>query len=210
MRLLLTLADYDASESFSYSDKVWSLAATAGSVFALLWVIQYAAYFVYRGLPKALNKPEYVTKFGRHTMDIISMVAFAYMGFEALGMPPFRSWDSLHTMTTVAGKVLEIGHARSYIFSASAQRLCVWQVAYQAKNFCDAVIHDDGPLFLAHHVVTGLLSVRFLAVAVAVDVAVDAAVAVAVAPELLLLTLTPLYSIPYTAHFHARHNRLLR
>jgi hypothetical protein len=158
--VLVSLDDYSVNELDS-TRRTGSLALTAGAVFALLWAIEFSAYTMYRNLPKELNKKEYLVKFGRHTMDIVAMVVFSYMGFEALGEAPFNGWDAIHTIKSNEGNVLSFGHARSYIFSPAAQRLCVWQVAYQLKNFVDAVLHNDGPLFLAHHLVTGLLSVSF-------------------------------------------------
>jgi len=158
--VLVSLEDYSVNE-LDMSRRTGSLAVTAGAVFALLWAIEFSAYTLYLNLPKELSKKEYVVKFGRHTMDIIAMVVFSYMGFEALGEAPFNGWDAIHTIKSNEGNVLSFGHERSYIFSPAAQRLCVWQVAYQLKNFVDAVLHNDGPLFLAHHLVTGLLSVSF-------------------------------------------------
>ena len=154
--LLLTLEDFKAAEPATggeWPHKI-DLAVTIACVFAFLWVVEYVAYGVYSFLPKDLNKKEYIVKFGRHTMDIVAMVIFAYMGFEALNGEPFHGFETIIKMN---GK--EVGHDRAYTFSPAAQRLCVWQVAYQAKNFVDAVIHNDGLLFLAHHVVTGVLSV---------------------------------------------------
>jgi len=162
-KLLLELADYGKIESAGASERLGSLAVTTFAVFCLLWAIEYAAYAVYGMIGGELfTKKEWRVKFGRHTMDIVAMVIFSYMGFEALGTAPFHGWDTLHAMRVQSAKgMLEYGHARAYVFSESAQRLCVWQIAYQLKNFCDAVIHNDGPLFLAHHIVTGLLSVSF-------------------------------------------------
>jgi len=153
--LLLTLEDFKraAPVGGEWPNTV-ALAVTIVAVFALLWVVEYVAYGVYSFLPKDLNKKEYIVKFGRHTMDIVAMVIFTYMGFEALNGEPFHGFETIIKMN---GK--EVGHDRAYTFSPAAQRLCVWQVAYQAKNFVDAVIHNDGLLFLAHHVVTGVLSV---------------------------------------------------
>lgn len=165
--LLLTLEDYDRSQASP--ENVSSLVVTGAAVFAFLWVIEGAGYLVYNSFKKVkggiFGEPMYITKFSRHTMDVISMVIFSVMGFEALGLAPFGGWDAIHTMMGANGKVVGVGHPRAYVFSAAAQRLCLWQVAYQCKNFCDALIHNDGPLFLAHHVVTGLLAVRIFAVA---------------------------------------------
>lgn len=58
-----------------------------------------------------------------------------------------------------SGKVLATGAERSFFFSAGAQRICLFQIAYEAKNFCDSVIHNDGVLFLLHHTATAMLSV---------------------------------------------------
>jgi hypothetical protein len=161
-KLLLELADYGKIEGVGASERLGSIAVTTAAVFFLLWAIEYAAYAVYGMIGGELfTKKEWRVKFGRHTMDIVAMVIFSYMGFEALGTAPFHGWDTLHAMKSSKG-MLEYGHARAYVFSESAQRLCVWQIAYQLKNFCDAVIHNDGPLFLAHHIVTGLLSVSSL------------------------------------------------
>jgi hypothetical protein len=55
--------------------------------------------------------------------------------------------------------MLAPGAERSYQFLPWAQRLCLFHIAYEAKNFCDSVIHNDGVVFLVHHVSTGLLAV---------------------------------------------------
>ena len=58
--------------------------------------------------------------------------------------------------------LLKGGVERSYLYVAAAQRLCLFHIAYESKNFVDSVIHNDGPIFLVHHFCTGLLAVSFL------------------------------------------------
>jgi hypothetical protein len=53
-------------------------------------------------------------------------------------------------------------------------RLALFQIAYEAKNFCDSIIHNDGIIFLAHHLSTGLLSVRRNATTIGCDYRFDA------------------------------------
>lgn len=81
---------------------------------------------------------------------------FSYMGWEALSN--FGGFESIPTLVMPNGTVAAIGADRAYMFSAAAQRLCIAQVAYEIKNFCDSVIHNDGVIFLAHHTVTALLA----------------------------------------------------
>ena len=48
--------------------------------------------------------------------------------------------------------------ARVYLYSGRSQRLCVMQLAFQAKNFIDTLAHGDGMVFALHHVATGTLA----------------------------------------------------
>lgn len=90
-------------------------------------------------------------------MDFLSMAAFSLMGLDALRQ--LGGFEAITSLRNAEGKLLSIGAERSYFYNAAAQRICLFQVAYEAKNFCDSVIHNDGVLFLVHHTVTGLLSV---------------------------------------------------
>jgi len=157
-RVLFTLEDYEMNETLP-EQRNTNLFCTALAVFVGLWVVEYTARFIYGFFSGPIFEPKkHRVVLGRHTMDVLSMVVFSYFGFEALLGAPFNGWESIHSMH-IGGKLQAVGLARAMVFSASAQRLCVWQVAYEAKNFCDSVIHNDGAIFLAHHLVTGLLSV---------------------------------------------------
>jgi hypothetical protein len=90
-------------------------------------------------------------------MDLTAMVVFCYMGFEGLDQLGGIT-SSVHNLM-VNGKVATIGVERALAFSSAAQRLCIWQIAYEAKNFCDSVIYNDGVIFLVHHTVTAMLAV---------------------------------------------------
>lgn len=158
LRVLLTLDDYIVNEEFPSQERQLNLVFTAFAVFIGLWVVEMIAFFIYSFFKGEIFGPlKHRVVLGRHTMDIVSMVIFSYMGFEALN--GLGGFSALHTMI-INGNTVPLGAARAFVFSASSQRLCVWQVAYEAKNFCDSVIHNDGAIFLAHHLVTGLLSVR--------------------------------------------------
>jgi hypothetical protein len=147
-----------------------NLAATAAAVFVGLWVYEWVAFAIYSCIGGEVFGPKrHRVILSRHTMDLTSMVIFCFMGFQGLKELGGIS-TSVHDLILESGKVAAIGAERSYAFSAAAQRLAVWQVAYELKNFCDSVIHNDGVVFLVHHTCTAILSVsspskHFLAVA---------------------------------------------
>ena len=154
MQVLINLEDYSSVGTPE------NLALTVVAVFVGLWIYQLAAFLLYSCFGGELFGPlKYRTIFARHTMDLTSMVIFCYMGFEGLEQLG-GTFTSVHSLILSTGKIAAIGAERSFFFSSAAQRLCVWQIAYEAKNFCDSVIHNDGVIFLVHHTATGLLAVR--------------------------------------------------
>ena len=155
MQVLLNLEDYTSLGTNE------NLVLTVVAVFVGLWIYQLAAFLVYSCFGGEICGPlKYRIILARHTMDLTSMVIFCYMGFEGLEQLG-GTFTSVQNLMLASGSVAAIGAERSYIFSSAAQRLCVWQIAYEAKNFCDSVIHNDGVIFLVHHTATGLLAVRF-------------------------------------------------
>ena len=155
MQILFNLLDY---ENVGTNE---NLILTVAAVFAGLWVFQLFAFIIYSCFSGEIFGPhKYRVILARHTMDLTSMVIFCYMGFEGLEQLG-GTFVSIKTLMTASGQIAAFGSERSYIFSSAAQRLCVWQIAYEAKNFCDSVIHNDGVIFLVHHTATGLLAVRY-------------------------------------------------
>jgi len=47
---------------------------------------------------------------------------------------------------------------RLYIYLPAAQRLCLFHAAWEVKSFVDSVAHNDGVLFLFHHIGAFFLS----------------------------------------------------
>ena len=135
------------------------MAMTVLAVFIGLWVYEKIAYYLYAFLGGEVFGPhKHRVVLGRHTMDLTSMLIFCYMGFESLEQ--LGGWKTaMHDVIMANGQTAAIGAARAFTYSSAAQRLCVWQIAYEAKNFCDSVIHNDGAIFLVHHVCTGMLAV---------------------------------------------------
>lgn len=155
-KILLSLDDFESNFNDPQSDV--NLMATATFIFLGLWVVQLVAFCIYSLLGGEIFGPyKHRVILGRHTMDTLSMLAFSYMGWEALNN--FGGFDSIPTLAMPNGSIANVGAERAYLFSAAAQRLCIVQVAYEIKNFCDSVIHNDGAIFLIHHTVTCLLSV---------------------------------------------------
>jgi hypothetical protein len=155
LNILVTLDDYDAN--FALENQYENVTLTAFVLFAGLWVFQLASYLFYSTLGGEIFGPyRHRVVFGRHTMDTLAMVSMSYMGYESLAN--FGGFEAIPSLLLPNGNIAAVGAERAYIFSAAAQRLCTLQVAYEMKNFCDSVIHNDGPIFLAHHAVTGLLS----------------------------------------------------
>ena len=153
MQVLYTLDDYASLGTTE------NLILTVVAVFGALWVYQLAAFIFYSCFSGEIFGPsKHRTILARHTMDLTSMVIFCYMGFEGLEQLG-GTFTSVHSLILGSGDIAKFGAERSYIFSSAAQRLCVWQIAYEAKNFCDSVIHNDGVIFLVHHTATGLLAV---------------------------------------------------
>lgn len=155
VNILLSLEDYETN--FALDNQYTNLAATAASMFAGLWLFQLVAYLFYTILGGKIFGPyRHRVLFGRHTMDTAAMLTMSYMGYESL--TNFGGFDAFPALAMPNGTIAAIGSERAYAFSAAAQRLCTMQVAYELKNFCDSVIHNDGWIFLAHHTVTCLLS----------------------------------------------------
>lgn len=155
VNILLNLEDYETN--FALNNQYTNLAATAASMFAGLWLLQLVAYLFYSTLGGKIFGPyRHRVLFGRHTMDTVAMLTMSYMGYESL--TNFGGFDAFPALAMPNGTIAAIGSERAYAFSAAAQRLCTMQVAYELKNFCDSVIHNDGWIFLAHHTVTCLLS----------------------------------------------------
>lgn len=153
--LLVTLDDYETN--FTLENQYVNLAVTAACMFAALWVLQLAAYLFYSTLGGEVFGPyRHRVLFGRHTMDAVAMLIMSYMGYESL--TNFGGFDAFPSLAMPNGTIAAVGAERAYAFSAAAQRLCTMQVAYEIKNFCDSVIHNDGWIFLIHHTVTCLLS----------------------------------------------------
>lgn len=155
VNILLSLEDYETN--FALDNQYTNLAATAASMFAGLWLFQLVAFLFYTILGGKIFGPyRHRVLFGRHTMDTVAMLTMSYMGYESL--TNFGGFDAFPALAMPNGTIAAIGSERAYAFSAAAQRLCTMQVAYELKNFCDSVIHNDGWIFLAHHTVTCLLS----------------------------------------------------
>jgi hypothetical protein len=85
------------------------------------------------------------------------MVAFSVMGYQAL--VELNGGTSLGEIIDKNGDKVAMGAARAYYFSSAAQRLLLYQIVYEAKNFVDSILYNDGVIFLVHHVVVGTLSV---------------------------------------------------
>jgi hypothetical protein len=52
--------------------------------------------------------------------------------------------------------------ARLYAYSPMSQRLVLFTLSFQSKNLIDTIVHNDGFVFVVHHVATGLLAVLAL------------------------------------------------
>jgi hypothetical protein len=152
VQVLLGLEDYVTSGTNE------NLMITVLAVFIGLWIYQLFAFAIYSCIGGAICGPwKYRVILGRHTMDLTAMVIFCFMGFE--GLDQLGGITSSVQNLTLNGKVATIGIERALIFSSAAQRLCIWQIAYEAKNFFDSVIYNDGVIFLVHHTVTAMLAV---------------------------------------------------
>jgi hypothetical protein len=132
---------------------------TAFAAFVGLWVFEGLAYIIYSFIGGEIFGPiKYRRILARHTMDFAAMIAFSILGMQAIA--EMGGWESFATLSHPAdGSIVSVGVARSYFHHPIGFVVCLLQVAYEAKNFCDSVIHNDGLLFLAHHVSTGYLAV---------------------------------------------------
>jgi hypothetical protein len=154
MQLLVTLDHYSTVATNE------NLILTIVAVFTGLWIYEKTAYVLYGLIGGEVFGPaKHRVVLARHTMDLTSMLIFCYMGYESLEQLGGLK-TALSSVITSGGKVASLGAERAFAFSSAAQRLCAWQVAYEIKNFCDSVIHNDGVLFLAHHTATATLAVR--------------------------------------------------
>ena len=158
--LLLDLADYD--NNLGIDNQYYNIAFSAFVIFSFLWVVEYSSRFLWSKVDSPFVKPQKnIIILGRHTMDVVAMAGLVYAGFEALQNFNGGGIMGFGAMTgdiIVNGKVAAAGYERVYAYSSAAQRLCVFQIAYESKNFCDSLIHNDGALFLAHHLTTGIVS----------------------------------------------------
>jgi hypothetical protein len=163
--LLLDLPDYDKNhdkDNIGNSREYINLAFTIFAIFGIFWIIEYTSRYLWGQIDSKFTKAEKSRIIlGRHTMDVIAMTLLVYTGFEALvgfGQTGFMGFDAMTSDIVVNGKIAAAGSERIYAYSPAAQRLAVLQVAYEMKNFCDSIIHNDGIIFLAHHLVTGIVS----------------------------------------------------
>lgn len=118
---------------------------------------------------------------GRCVNNVVVFTIMSYAGVEALAY--LGGWEAHATgnrlpagassasmMDVVLGKGIASlfaasdaataygSAARIYFYLGRSQRLCMLQLTFQAKNFCDSIIHDDGVVFLLHHIATGCLA----------------------------------------------------
>jgi len=151
-RILITLEDF---ERFNTNE---NLMTTVVSVFVFFWIVQAVAFTLYTcvGVGEILGPYKYRVVIGRHTMNIIAMIIFSVLGFEV--MESFGGYRSFSQYIDKAGHVATV-NTRLYSYAAAAQRLILWQLAFETKNFCDSYIHNDGIVFLAHHSMTAILAV---------------------------------------------------
>jgi len=150
--LLLELHEYSTNNDRP-NHGVTNMWFTVAAFFAAMWVIEWTAKAFWSSIDSKFIKSEHAkTIMGRHTNDFLAMAAISFTGWQ--GLMSFGGWGAYASLIK-DGQELAIGAERVYQFSAACQRLCVLQLAYEAKNFCDSIIHNDGPIFLAHHFLAG-------------------------------------------------------
>jgi len=150
--LLLELHEYTTNNARP-NHGVANMWFSVVTVFLAMWVIEWIARALWSTVDSKFIKTDHARIIlGRHTNDVVSMIAISYAGWE--GLQEFGGWGAYKELIK-DGKILQFGIERVYSFSPACQRLCVLQLAYEAKNFCDSVIHNDGAIFLAHHFLAG-------------------------------------------------------
>lgn len=126
--------------------------------FVGLWLIEWTAYAIY----SLIRSEIFATRrdksiLARHTMDFLSMVLSSVLGYQAFCIV---GWDAYNPgLKDAAGVLIARGVGRSYHYIAGAQRLILFHSAYETKNFCDSLIHNDGVIFLLHHLSTFILTI---------------------------------------------------
>jgi hypothetical protein len=155
-RLLVELRDF--SSNHNKVDSFQNLVFTSIVLFLLLWVVEHIARSFWSTVDSAFTKTDRSRIIlGRHSCDLICMLAMALAGYESL--EELGGWR-IYNELILDGKVLSVGFDRVYKpFSAACQRLAIMQVAYEAKNFCDSIIHNDGIIFLMHHLLAGFAAI---------------------------------------------------
>jgi hypothetical protein len=158
--LLLALTDFDANHQLEKDTRFGNLVATTVAMFFVIWIVHVLLFLLYSAVFTAkaslFHSRAARLKLARHTTESVCMSGFFYLGWEC--WVHFGGFEGMKHLV-IGGNSLEFGAPRLYVFAAAAQRLATCQVAYEAKNFCDSLIDNDGLLFLAHHFVTGALSV---------------------------------------------------
>lgn len=145
-------------EDFNQTNTHEDILLSAIVYFVILWLIEWSSYALFSCFSgEVFAGKRNKTILARHTMDFVSMAVFSYVGVVAI--MDLGGLDIYSGVFTYKGKALAIGYDRIYQYLPSAQRLITMHIAYETKNFCDSVIHNDGLLFLVHHTCTLILCV---------------------------------------------------
>ena len=160
-------------------------ALTGLAYFLVMWVVELLAKYLFYLCPTGpiLGNARHRGILARGVNNISCFLVMGFFGLQALGSLGGWPSHSAKVMATDAGKggvvwtevfageglgfllggdqasTVYGSAARLYFYSGQSQRLVLLTLAFQTKNFIDTVLHDDGIVFMLHHVATGALAV---------------------------------------------------
>jgi len=158
--LALSVDDYASRPSLACE------IVTGVVVFVALWILEFALRLTvppflaqYCSLPCLNDK--YRTVLGRVATTSVAMALISWMGYDAIvtngGFTPLLN---IIPLGEGSSNLQQDVHAeRLYAYIPAAQRVALFHAAWEVKNFVDSLLHNDGPVFIAHHIAAFLVSV---------------------------------------------------
>lgn len=142
-----------------------SIGLTIGFIFCFLWIVEHTLRYVLvsnQHLHPLLEDETKRNILARHIgVDTLSCFVVAFFGWKARYILQ-EVWDTLRrkrlTETVIARKkppqqpLSEAYDNRLFRYHPEAARIMVFFAAFQFKNLADTITWNDGPEFIAHHV----------------------------------------------------------
>ena len=133
-----------AASAFETKPAFGECLRAASVFFVMLWCYELVARTLLGMLRNAhpvLARSRDRIVLARHSMDTWALGYLAVQGW--------MMWDAMG-----AANIPATPHGRLYAYLPAFQWCAIVMLGYQAKNLMDAVIHNDGPEFIVHHIIT--------------------------------------------------------